>query len=673
MSNASFDSAYNIASQSGGSAANISVSSTATSGVVHVLVWATAGASTVGTTAPTSAASQFASTTFTKTTTGRVDSNQVLDVWEGIYTAQLSSTTITITPPTSTTVWRAAVVVYAGGAKTDASASAIVHSTNPSSPSITTASSNELVVSYYAYSVGPNPSATAGTGYTVPTNVNNLSTVVTYTLLIAEYANSLTTLSGTAVSPGWTLTPAAGNPGILFTVAIPNGIPAPGTPAAPTLVTNGTHSIVLGMPGSLPTNTTSLDLQQSSNGGSSWTTIQTNVTLSSNVTVNGLSSNFTYLYRMMAQGGGGSTPSSNLSVTTLVGVNLSPYNVTREIETPEEPIQPKILTWPPPGNLQTKNGDGTESISSDTVLEFVGNGAAIHRTGLITQVRVNAGPAWWNSLASYVPGQIITGADLNLYRCTAAHMGVEPTTDSGTYWQAYAIFGPMVLYCGSGQRFSGSSSDPAGIVQALNFIQSAILPAPSGTTAQVTIQVANGTYAYTTNTINITHPYGNCFQILGNTTTPASCTVTGTQSGTAPLIHVIGNNPPLTINGFTLTGPSTSNGVGVQGTVNLGANMTIQTWQFGIDTGTAVSNSSGPCRVFARSLTISGCGTGIQCRFGGYVDAASATVKSCTTGILATSGGNVRTNGITFTSNTSNTSPGIGVNSNDNAYIGQTY
>ena len=672
------DSSFNNSMVSGAGSGSISsVTTTTKQGMIQVWVQnfnSVAGAS--GTTAPTvSGTGSSGVGTFTKTKS-QINGSYCLDYWEATFSGgALSSCTITISSmPTNTAQWTMYAVVMANGGLSDASSKQTQSVASGSNPSVTTAAANDVVLGGYFYQAGPTTAPTAGTGFTLDSHSAFATGIATYAEFLVEIENTTAGSSGTTITPGWA-TQTASPTGMQITVSIPGnvGAPAPGTPSAPTVVSTTAHTATIGIPSSYPSNTSSLDLQQSPDNVT-FSTISTNVTLSSNVVASGLSSSTTYYWRVMAQGSGGSTPSTSVSGTTAVGVNIRPVLVAQEAPQPEEPIQPSIANLPPPGNQFVKNTDGEGSISGDNTFQFIGGGAFVKRTGTTTQVRVNAGPAPWVNLYPYVPGQIVTGADLNLYRCIVAHTGVDPTVDSGTVWQLYAVFGPITLYCGSQQRFSGSGSDPAGIVQALTFIQSAILPAVPASSPIVTIQVANGTYAYGTNTINISHPYAQCFQILGNTTTPASCTLTGTQSGTAPLIHILGSNTPAVINGFTLTGPSTSNGVGVQGSVNLGANMVIQTWQYGIDTGTATVGSSGPQRVYARSLTITGCGTGIQARFSAYVDAASATVKSCTTGILATSGGEVRANSITFTSNTTNCSPAIGTyNTNDAAYIGQTY
>ena len=97
----------------------------------------------------------------------------------------------------------------------------------------------------------------------------------------------------------------------------------------------------------------------------------------------------------------------------------------------------------------------------------------------------------WSSSVTYSLGNVAQGSDNNLYRSIVnSNAANDPTTDIGTNWELWYLRSSVTLNCGSGQRFAGSSTDPAGIQQAVSFIQNAC-GAASPSTASATIQIAN--------------------------------------------------------------------------------------------------------------------------------------------------------------------------------------
>jgi type II secretory pathway pseudopilin PulG len=163
--------------------------------------------------------------------------------------------------------------------------------------------------------------------------------------------------------------------GSTFTVTTPS---LPGTPGNATVSNIGITSFTLTMP-SLPTNTTSLTLLTTTNGGATWTTL--NSGLGGNATVNesGLTTNTTYEYALVAVNQYGQTSGSAFYATT-TGLPGTPgaesvSNVTStsfSITLPALPLDATSLT------LQTWNGSAWVTDGSNSGLA---GGATVNETG----------------------------------------------------------------------------------------------------------------------------------------------------------------------------------------------------------------------------------------------------------------------------------------------------
>lgn len=174
--------------------------------------------------------------------------------------------------------------------------------------------------------------------------------------------------------------------------------------------------------------------------------------------------------------------------------------------------------------------------------------------------------------------------------------------------------------------------------------------------AIVTVQVADGTYVTNTG-IDLNHPQGSRINILGNTSTPASCVIS-TTSGSALDVFTISNGNTLgSIDGFTISRPT----AGPQGTALLAINGAVLTTGSAISItnhyyGIAARNGSS---VFCRGVTVTGAGdVGIWAFNGGFVDCQNATstnasdvVNNLGHGIQAEYGGTVECSGATATGN----------------------
>ena len=138
---------------------------------------------------------------------------------------------------------------------------------------------------------------------------------------------------------------------------------------------------------------------------------------------------------------------------------------------------------------------------------------------------VNNIPVVWSALQTYSSGVLVLGSDGNEYRSlVASNLNNDPTTDGGTNWEAYYFHSNVTLQTGttgSGQRFTDGGS---GIKVALAFIKNAFWSI--GTTS-VTIQTSTTMNVTETTPIDVTHPCGAALNILGNTTTPTNCVITG--------------------------------------------------------------------------------------------------------------------------------------------------
>ena len=227
-----------------------------------------------------------------------------------------------------------------------------------------------------------------------------------------------------------------------------------------------------------------------------------------------------------------------------------------------------------------------------------------------------------------------------------------------------------------------------------------------GTT--VTIQVANGTYSYSSEII-VSHPDGQRIEVLGNTTTPASCTInfTGNANG-----FVVADGKALgLLDGFKLDGDNKT-GIGVYalrgGHITTGTKMTVTDFDRGI---LAESNST----IYARGVTSTNNGnhgimadknSSIDCEdatatYNGYVNivalhnssiqasnatathgqdglnawmgssinAVGAVIQNNTTGIFCNDGSHIYVVSATVSGNGTNFAPLINVVGNNNSYI----
>lgn len=96
----------------------------------------------------------------------------------------------------------------------------------------------------------------------------------------------------------------------------------------------------------------------------------------------------------------------------------------------------------------------------------------------------------------------------------------------------------------------------------------------------VTIQVADGTYT-NYDPIDVTHPQGNRIHLLGNTTTPSSCTIEFTGNG----VTVKDGNRLGLVDGFTLKGNAgTASGVYAYNgsSITCGENLVVRDFNQGV-------------------------------------------------------------------------------------------
>lgn len=167
-------------------------------------------------------------------------------------------------------------------------------------------------------------------------------------------------------------------------------------------------------------------------------------------------------------------------------------------------------------------------------------------------------PQAYSSSITYTAGQFVIGTDGNIYICINAIQGTTPTSDNGTYWNLlYALAATTTLNCGTSQRFVGSSSDPAGINQALAFLRHA----QGGANSAVVIQVAN-------NPTCTASANGSTTTILTTTNVPVGAYIWG-ASGTSGNINTALKVTASSLSGgvYTLTvGQAYSTGSSAFGT-----------------------------------------------------------------------------------------------------------
>lgn len=177
----------------------------------------------------------------------------------------------------------------------------------------------------------------------------------------------------------------------------------------------------------------------------------------------------------------------------------------------------------------------------------------------------------------YPTGARVWGTDQNIYRARTNTTGDFPEL-SPTQWALESINVDTTI---------NVPSILATLADAMEYIHGTVIQED----AVLIIQLADGSYNYTTSQIDLSHPYGNRIVIQGNIGSPASCDISfsGLDDGpTSPYLRFNSANlfatgySGITINGFSIlkTGgvPSfghcailASNGA----TINVGPNMII--------------------------------------------------------------------------------------------------
>jgi fibronectin type 3 domain-containing protein len=313
MSNVAFDHGYGMVSAvSGTGSGNIgSIAMSGTSGVL--LVWVVnnnSSAAASGSTAPS--ASGFTGGTvnnggWTKIKT-QADGTYTMDLWATTWSGgALAAGTITISSmPTNTSQWVMRVQGFQNATANETPTSAVQHAQNGSSPSVTTGAANDFVASSVFFFAGPVASPAAGAGYTL--DAASTGAIGTYGVLALEYANAVTSSSGTVVTPGWTSEGGTPNPGIAMTVALV-GASAPTAPAAPTAGTVATTSIQFN-PGALTSGATSCNIQVTTAADTTFASVVTTLTgatASSMNSLTGLTAGTDYIARTQMVNANGTT------------------------------------------------------------------------------------------------------------------------------------------------------------------------------------------------------------------------------------------------------------------------------------------------------------------------------------------------------------------------------
>jgi hypothetical protein len=156
----------------------------------------------------------------------------------------------------------------------------------------------------------------------------------------------------------------------------------------------------------------------------------------------------------------------------------------------------------------------------------------------------SVGVAAWYADTRYGTGAIVKGSDGNLYRGRAPNLSVAPTlttADDGKWELFHATADFTVNVAASGARFTS-------VAEALSFLRNGRI----GQAATATIQIANGTYDLTTNTVTVDHPSRNRIVIRGDPTTPANVVLKWSGNTTGFLLT--GTGGECTFKGMTLIG-----------------------------------------------------------------------------------------------------------------------
>jgi hypothetical protein len=259
--------------------------------------------------------------------------------------------------------------------------------------------------------------------------------------------------------------------------------------------------------------------------------------------------------------------------------------------------------------------------------------------------------ATWNSADTYAANDLVYGADGHIYRAAqAANTNHDPTADSGTWWTLFFLTANLTLNVGLDGtfRFNGlvtqATNNTGGKPAVWPFIQNCII----GGGFTLTIQFANATYNFNSQQ-NLLHPFGQQIKILGNTSTPASCTLLF-NAGTSGLV-INGGFALGSIDGFTIDGSNKATGftglfVSQRAYVAPGSKIVVQNFDFSIQ-GVSMA------RIFCSSgLTVTSCNTGVSYLSLASLGCAGATVSNCSTyGLTAQKNGHIDADSVTATSN----------------------
>jgi hypothetical protein len=252
-------------------------------------------------------------------------------------------------------------------------------------------------------------------------------------------------------------------------------------------------------------------------------------------------------------------------------------------------------------------------------------------------------PPAYASGTSYSKGDVVTGSDGNQYQAIASVPALgsftNPVSDPNVYWELDKVVGAQNLVLNVDPYPSSGFRIFTTIPAVMTYIQDAVI----GTGATITIQVADSTsgpYAYTA-PVALNHAFGSQIQLIGDTANPSACVLSFSGSSNPSGLVVNPGHTLGLIDGFTINGPSSSDGLYDAGisaygsTVTVGGHIAINDFNYGIEarTGTAIllNNNSG------YGPTVSNCAYGYLSLYGGKMTMTNATANSCTYGFAAAS------------------------------------